>query len=166
MSGENLIIEDNVVVSMEYSLKIDKGREVSRADSTEPLEYIHGLGQIIPGLEKELSGMKIGDEKEVSLNPANGYGERRQEEIAEVSRESFPPHFEMTLGKAVSVQDRETGEELIGYITEIQSETVELDFNHPLAGKDLHFSIKILDLRPAGKEELAHGHVHGAGQAH
>ena len=166
MYEENLIIDNHIVVSMEYILKIDEGREVSRADSTEPLEYIHGLGHIIPGLEKELSGMKIGDQKDVYLDPADGYGERRQEEIAEVSRESFPPHFEITLGKAVSIQDRETGEEYIGYITEIKPETVELDFNHPLAGKELHFSVKILDLRPASEEEIAHGHVHRAGQAH
>lgn len=166
MSKENLVVEDNVVVSMAYSLKIDGGREVSKAESQEPLEYIHGQDQIIPGLETELSGMRIGDEKDVYLEAANGYGERKPDDVANVSREAFPPNLELEVGKGVSMKDQATGEQLVGYITEIQPETVELDFNHPLAGKDLHFSIKIVGIRPASQEELSHGHVHGEDQTH
>lgn len=160
MPQNNLTIEDNIVVSMEYILSIDDGKEVSRTSGDDPLVYVHGANQIISGLEKELYGLKVGDKKEVIIDPANGYGEHREEEVIEASNDTFPPEFELVVGKGVSVTNKETGEHFIGYIKEIQPETVVLDFNHPLAGKNLHFSVEIVELRLATEEEITHGHAH------
>jgi len=166
MTNENINVADNVVVSLAYVLSLDNGEEIDRAERTEPLEYIHGAGQIIPGLEKALVGSNTGDQMNVVLQPADGYGERNPQEVAEVDRKNFPSDLALSEGYPVSVTNRQSGEKMIAYISEIQSETVTLDFNHPLAGEVLHFSVEVLDLRYASKDELAHGHVHAPGADH
>jgi FKBP-type peptidyl-prolyl cis-trans isomerase SlyD len=166
MSEDRLIVADNMVVSMAYVLQIGDDQEVDRADKEEPLSYIHGQGQIIPGLEKELYGLALGDKKNVEVKPSEGYGEKRTEDIVEVDRNNFPPDFEIAVGRPVSVKNRDTGEEFLAYIHEISTETVSLDFNHPLAGETLQFSVEIVGLRDATEQELSHGHVHTKGADH
>ncbi len=166
MSESKLVVADNIVVSMVYVLHISDGQEIDRAESNDPLSYIHGLGQIIPGLERELYGMALGDKKSVVVQPADGYGERRPEEVVNVERKNFPPNFKVSIGKPVSVKNRESGEEFVAYIEDISPETVTLDFNHPLAGEMLRFSVEIVGLRNASKQELSHGHVHQEGTDH
>jgi len=160
MSSENLTVVDDVVVSMVYQLKLAEGDEIERSNANEPLEYIQGKGQIIPGLESELYGMSIGDEKEVTVQPVDGYGEWDADQVYEVSRDTIPSKLDLEIGKPLSVKNRETGNAKTAQIKDIQPGVVVLDFNHPLAGKTLQFNVEIVGLRTASEEELSHKHVH------
>jgi FKBP-type peptidyl-prolyl cis-trans isomerase SlyD len=166
MNDEMKKVDDEMVVSLEYVLRSDEGEEISRSEADEPLEYIHGQNQIIPGLEGSLYGMGVGDEKDVTVAPEKGYGERRAEEVVEVERDSFPPSFEFEEGRPVSVKDQQSGQTFRATILDVNPETVTLDFNHPLAGETLHFNVKVVGLRPATDEEISHGHVHNDDHEH
>ena len=166
MLSDKMVVGDNMIVSMNYVLKLKNGQEISRADGDEPLEFIQGLGQIIPGLEREVYGMAVGDSKEVSIKPTDAYGELTSDEIVEVARDNFPDSINLEVGEPISVRDRETGEDFVAYVSEVNDESVLLDFNHPLAGEELFFSVEIVGLRKASDEELAHGHVHQNGHHH
>lgn len=159
-------VTENMVVSLDYVLTLENGQEVDRSEDNAPLEYLHGHNNIIPGLESELEGLNIGDQKSVTVQPERGYGERNPEGVAEYPREVFPPSREMQVGEAIMMRDSESGEKFQAYITEIRPESVLLDFNHPLAGETLHFEVKIADLREPTEEELSHGHVHQPGHDH
>ena len=164
MSTEKMTVADNMVVSMDYTLTLDSGEVIDSSDGREPLEFLHGRGQIIPGLEKELYGMTVGDVKKVS--PAEGYGEMDDDAFQLYPRDSFPDDMELAEGMGLHMRDTESGQVIEAYIYEIRPDGVVLDFNHPLAGETLNFDVKIAGLRPATSEELAHGHAHGAGHAH
>jgi FKBP-type peptidyl-prolyl cis-trans isomerase SlyD len=166
MSDKNITVANDVVVSMAYALRINDGQLIDQSKDDAPLEYIQGAGQIIPGLEKELYGMNIGDEKEVQVKPVDGYGERDPDEVVEIPRQNLSESLELTVGKPLNVKDAESGEEFRAYVVKSNPETVTLDFNHPLAGRILNFHVKITNLRQATEEELAHRHVHGDNHAH
>jgi FKBP-type peptidyl-prolyl cis-trans isomerase SlyD len=166
MNDEKKTVNDEMVVSLEYVLRLDDGEEISRSEEDTPLEYIHGFDQIISGLENSLYGMGVGDEKDVTVAPEDGYGKHLPGEVIEVDRENFPSSFEFVEGKPISVKDQETGKAFTAKILDVHPETVTLDFNHPLAGEMLHFSVKVVGLRRATEEELSHGHVHDGGHAH
>ncbi|MGD8752905.1 MAG: peptidylprolyl isomerase [Anaerolineales bacterium] len=166
MNDKKKTVNDEMVVSLEYVLRLDDGEEISRSEDNAPLEYIQGLNQIISGLEKSLYGMGVGEEKDVTVAPEDGYGTYLPDEIIEVERESFPSSFEFVEGKPVSVKDQETGKNFTAKILEVHPESVTLDFNHPLAGETLHFSVKVVGLRNATEEELSHGHVHDGDHTH
>lgn len=151
-------VADDVVVSIDYTLTVD-GEVVDTTEGDEPLQFLQGHQNIIPGLERELTGMKIGDSKQVVVPPTEAYGEVDPENIIEVPRTEFPPEIPLEPGTELEVKNAD-GEVLSATIAEITSDTVKLDFNHPLAGKQLTFDVKIVDLRTATEEELAHGHVH------
>jgi FKBP-type peptidyl-prolyl cis-trans isomerase SlyD len=160
----NLIIQDGVVVTLEYTLTVD-GQVVDSSKSeegSEPIEFIQGEGQIIPGLESALYGMTVGDSKHVSVTAADGYGDLDDEAFADVPRAEFPPQIPMEIGVQLSLRD-ENGDEMDAIIASVGKDTVRLDFNHPLAGKDLTFDVTVADLREATEEELEHGHVHSDG---
>jgi FKBP-type peptidyl-prolyl cis-trans isomerase SlyD len=159
-------IVDDTVVSLDYSLRLDSGEEIDRSRDDEPLQFIQGYEQIIPGLENELYGMVIGEEKKVTISPEEGYGEYESENFVMMPRESFPPDMALVVGERLFVRDSESDQEYPAYIAEVGDDSVKLDFNHPLAGETLHFKVKIVALRDATDEELAHGHVHGPGHAH
>jgi FKBP-type peptidyl-prolyl cis-trans isomerase SlyD len=166
MNNEPLEVADQVVVSLEYVLRLDGGDEIERSDSDDPLEYLHGSGNIIPGLETALYGMTLGEEKEVMVRPAQGYGERDPDRVVEFSRNSFPSSVNLAVGEPLTVQDNKTGDSFRATIAEIRPETVLLDFNHPLAGETLNFQVKIAGLRNATEEEISHRHVHQPGGEH
>jgi FKBP-type peptidyl-prolyl cis-trans isomerase SlyD len=166
MSTEKLAIADNMVVSMDYTLRLDDGQVVDSSEGREPLMFLHGRGQIIPGLEKELYGMKTGDAKKVAVSPTEGYGESDDDAFQLYPRDMFPDDMELTEGMGLHMRDTESGQVVEAYIYEIRDDGVVLDFNHPLAGETLYFDVKIADVRPATSEELAHGHAHGAGHTH
>lgn len=166
MTDGNLIIGDNIVVSLDYVLRLDENREINRSKDDAPLEYLHGFNNIIPGLEKELDGMAVGDEKDVIVQPKLGYGERDPEKVVEFPRDSFPSSLTMEVGESVKMRDNNSGESLRAYVSELRTDTVLLDFNPPLAGETLYFHVKVADLREPTSEELTHGHVHGAGHDH
>jgi FKBP-type peptidyl-prolyl cis-trans isomerase SlyD len=166
MSGIITQVADNVVVSLDYVLRLDDKGEIDSSTDGSQLEYLHGHNNIIPGLEKELNGMAIGDEKDVVVQPNLGYGNRDPESVVEYPRDSFPPSLNLKVGEPVMMRDNESGESHRAYITELHEDTVLLDFNHPLAGETLHFSVKIAGLREPTSEELTHGHVHSDGHGH
>ena len=127
----------------------------------EPLGYIHGIGALIPGLEKELEGKGQGDKVLAVIPPADAYGEWEEQRQHVVSKAGFQGNEELTTGVRVQV---DTGQGVsIAVVTKIEDEAVTLDFNHPLAGQTLHFDVEILEVRDASAEELDHGHVHGPG---
>ncbi len=159
-SDTQITVQDETVVTLDYTLRVD-GEIIDSSDENEPIQFIQGLGQIIPGLEKNLYGMSIGESKTVIVPPREGYGEIDANAFADIPRSEFPKNIPLEPGVAIEVRDQR-GESMDAYIVAVNDKDVRLNFNHPLAGKELHFSIKILDLRSATEEELAHGHVHGS----
>lgn len=162
--SEAVKVADGLVVTMDYSLTVD-GELIDTSEGSEPIEFLQGTGGIIPGLERELYGMAIGDGKDVIVSAEEGYGEVDEEAHMDVPRQEFPAEIPLEIGTMLEMQDQD-GNPMHARITEVGAETVCLDFNHPLAGKELHFSIKIAGLRPATPEELDHGHVHEDGHTH
>jgi FKBP-type peptidyl-prolyl cis-trans isomerase SlyD len=156
--NEVLKIADGQVIEMEYTLQVD-GETIDTSAGHGPIEFIQGVGNIIPGLEQALYGMTVGESKDVVVAAADGYGEMDNEAYMEVPRDQFPEDVPMEVGTQIELHD-EAGHPMVARIDQVRDTTVRLDFNHPLAGKELHFSVKIAGLRPATEEELDHGHVH------
>lgn len=155
-----MIISENVVVLFHYSLTDENGNELDSSTDKDPLAYIHGHKNIIPGLEKELDGKKEGDVMVVTIEAAEAYGERQEQMIQEVPRASFQVE-EMTVGMRFEAQTPNGPVSVV--VTNVTDDMVTVDGNHPLAGKDLTFDVKIDSVREATEEELEHGHVHGPG---
>ena len=151
-------IQDDVVVSLEYTLQAE-GEIVDSTGEDEHIQFIQGHGQIIPGLESQLYGMSGGESKEVTVPPDEAYGILDEEALGTVPRDEFPPDMPLEKGVALQLRD-EDGEVFDAYVKSVDKKSVEINLNHPLAGKELHFSVKVLDLRPASEDEIAHGHVH------
>ncbi|MCB0394471.1 MAG: peptidylprolyl isomerase [Bdellovibrionales bacterium] len=147
------------VVEFEYTLKNDKGEVIESSVGGPGVFYLHGHGGIIPGLESEMSGMSVGANKSVAVEPAQAYGEYDSALVRKVKKEELKgiPHLEV--GLQLEGSDGENFQ--VFTVTSIEDENVTLDGNHPLAGQKLHFEVKILNVRAATAEELAHGHVHG-----
>ena len=157
-------VKDGLVVSMEYKLTVE-GEVLDSSDEAGPLQFLVGYGNIIPGLENEMMGMKIGDSKDVTVQPADGYGEFEDDAFMDVPRSEFPADMELEEGMELHVTDEE-GNHQAAYIAEFDDKTVKLDFNHPLAGAVLEFNVKVVALREPTEEELDHGHVHEDGGHH
>ena len=159
-----LKVEEGQVVAMEYTLKVD-GEVADTSEGREPLEYVHGAGNIIPGLEQELLGMEIGESKKVVVAAADAYGEEDEKAFMDVPRDQFPKEIPMEVGTELQVQNQ-AGQPMYARIVQVKDTSVRLDFNHPLAGKELHFSVKVVGVRDATQEEQEHGHVHKPGHTH
>ncbi len=158
-------VQNGVVVSMEYTLKID-GEVIDSSEGHDPLEFLTGHGNIISGLESEMIGMKVGESKNVVVPPADGYGEYDEEAFLDVPKNQFPADMPVEEGLELTVRD-DSGEGRYARIESVKGETVRLNFNHPLAGDELHFNVKVVNLREPTEEELDHGHVHqGDGHHH
>jgi FKBP-type peptidyl-prolyl cis-trans isomerase SlyD len=154
-------IAQDVVVSLHYKLTLDDGSVADESEADEPLEYLHGYGNIVPGLERELEGMGITESRKVTVEPADAYGEIEPDGEIEVDREAFPSDMHPEEGMPIQIED-EHGDLQVAFIKEVVGDTVILDLNHPLAGERLHFEVTVTGLRAATSEELLHGHVHGA----
>ena len=154
----NKTVQDNLVVTLDYKLIVEDEMLESTEDG-EPILFIQGIGQIIPGLENALYGMEVGDQKTVVIQPENAYGEYDPESLQDAKKEEFSEEVPLDVGTFLDLEDDE-GDILSAQIIAAEEDTVTLDFNHPLAGKTLTFEITVTDLRPASKEELEHGHVH------
>lgn len=157
-------VQDGLVVSMDYKLTVD-GEVLDSSEDAGPLQFLAGYGNIVPGLEREMAGMKIGESKDVVVAPADGYGEFDDEAFMEVPRNEFPTDLQLEEGIELNVTD-EDGQNQYARVENITDESVRLDFNHPLAGAELHFTVKVVALRDPTKEELDHGHVHEEGHNH
>ncbi len=160
-----MTVQDGMVVSLDYSLRLDAGDVIDSSSDGEPLEFLQGAGQIISGLEQALYGMAVGDEKQVTVAPVDGYGEMDPSGVQFFPASNFPEGMELEVGMALQAQDQ-SGHVYTVYVSEVQEDGVLLDFNHPLAGETLHFQARIAGLRPATAEELAHGHAHAHGHSH
>ncbi len=158
------LIADDVVVSLDYTLTVDS-EVIDTSEGSEPIQFLQGHGNIIPGLEQALYGMKTGEKKEVIVTAADGYGELDPEAYSDVPRKEFPPQIPMEVGIELEIKDQ-SGDVLEARIDMVNEDTVRLDFNHPLAGKQLNFSVQVVALRQPSAEELEHGHVHMPGHAH
>ena len=159
-----LKVQDGQVVLMNYTLKVD-GEVLDTSVGHEPLEFLQGAGNIIPGLEQELYGMGIGESKNVVVAPEEGYGTIDPEAFVEVPKEDFPPTIPLEVGVELQVTNQD-GQPLSARIDSVSDDSVKLDFNHPLAGKELRFEVTIVGLRDATDEENEHGHAHGGGHHH
>ncbi len=157
-------IQEGQVVSMEYSLQVD-GKVVDSSDGDEPLEFLVGFDNIIEGLEDEMLSMKVGESKKVIVSPEDGYGEYDDEAFMDVPRSEFPADMPVKPGLEMEVTDEE-GNPMYARIEAVKGDQITLNFNHPLAGKELHFSVKVLSIRDATEEELEHGHAHTNGGHH
>ncbi|MFC1960753.1 peptidylprolyl isomerase, partial [Chloroflexota bacterium] len=140
-------VQKGVVVSIEYILKLDDG-EMLDETSGDPLLYLHGADNIVPGLEQALEGMALHEQKNVTVKPDGGYGVHDPEDIDTVPRSVFPPEVELDEGVMITLQDEE-GNIFDATVLEVTEEDVTMDFNHPLAGETLHFAVTIVGLRPA-----------------
>jgi FKBP-type peptidyl-prolyl cis-trans isomerase SlyD len=157
-------VQNDVVVSMEYTLHVD-GEKIDSSEGQDPLQFLVGYGNIISGLEHEMMGMKIGDTRDVVVPPAEAYGEFDEDAFMDVPRGQFPKDMPLEEGLELTVRD-DTGQSRYARIEAIEGENVTLNFNHPLAGDELHFNVKVVGLREPTAEELEHGHVHQNGGHH
>jgi len=155
-------IEANKVVTMNFTLTDDTGNILDSTEQGGPFSYIAGKGMVLPKLEEAVSIMMIGTKKQLKLVAKDGYGEYNEDAVQAVGKENFPEDFILEAGMEYMASNPD-GVQMPFIITNVEDETVTVDFNHPLAGKNLHFDLELIDVRDATAEELAHGHVHGAG---
>ena len=158
-----MTVENGKVVSFHYTLTKAQG-DVLDQSQEHPMPYLHGAGNIIPGLEKELAGKKVGDKLTVNVPAAEAYGEYHEQLVNDVPREAFQGVDQIEPGMQFQANTPE-GVQVIT-VKAVNGETVTVDANHPLAGQDLNFDVEIVEVREATEEESAHGHVHGVGGHH
>ena len=166
MSSSSLpvAIAKDVVVSMHYKLSDHAGELIESSFEAEPMPYLHGYGNIIPGLEAELEGASVGDKLTVTVAPKDGYGERIEQMVQVVPREAFQGVEEIVPGMQFQAETDQGPRSVT--VTGVNDKEVTVDGNHPLAGVTLVFEVEVMALRLASKEELSHGHVHGPGGHH
>ena len=161
---EEKIVKNNLVVAIDYTLTVD-GEMIDSSEGREPLEFLQGVGNIISGLEREMLGMGIDESKDVLVAPSDGYGETDEEAFMEIPSNQFPENIPVEVGTELEAQNEE-GEPVYARIEKVENNLALLNFNHPLAGKELHFAVKVVAIREPSEEELAHGHVHHEGHVH
>jgi len=160
-----MLIAANKAVSIEYTLTNDAGEVIDSSAGGAPLVYLQGAGNIIPGLEKALEGKQVGDDLDVAIEPEDAYGEYAAELVSTLSRSMFEGVDELEVGMQFHAS-APAGQMQIVTIRDLDGDDVTVDGNHPLAGQRLHFKVKVVDIRDASQEEVAHGHVHGEGGHH
>jgi len=167
----DLPIEPNTHVVVDYELRGDDGDllDASESDDGEPIEYVHGYGMLVPGLEAALAGLKAGDERDVVVPAAAGYGEHDEDLVLEVNRSEFPDPSKVEVGHEF-VAESPDGDEIAMHVVEVRDDVVVVDANHPLAGVTLRYHVKVREVRAATEAEVeraaaelddAHEHVHG-----
>lgn len=155
------MITDQKVVSLNYTVKDTEGQVIDSSEGAAPLVYLHGQGNIIPGLEAALVGKAPGEEFGVTVEPADAYGEYNEEILQVVPRKAFEGVENIETGMVFTAQAQNGPVQLT--VAKVDGDDITVDPNHPLAGKTLHFSGSVIEVREATAEELAHGHVHGEG---
>lgn len=157
-------IAANAVVSIHYRLTNASGEQLDSSEGQDPLAYLHGASNIIPGLENALSGKVVGDKLSVTVEPEEGYGPVKEELIQDVDRANFEGIDVIEPGMQFMAQTP-WGQQPVT-VVKVEEDTITLDGNHPLAGQTLSFDVEVVEVRAATEEELSHGHVHGAGGHH
>jgi FKBP-type peptidyl-prolyl cis-trans isomerase SlyD len=156
-----IIIGDDKVVSFHYKLKDSDGTINENSQGGSPVVYLHGRDAIVPGLETQLKGKKSGEKFTATVPPEQGYGERNEAAVQRVPLKHLATRGPIEVGQMVVVNTREGGRQ--ARVLKVGHFNVDLDLNHPLAGKTLTFEIEVVDVRDATQEELTHGHAHGPG---
>jgi FKBP-type peptidyl-prolyl cis-trans isomerase SlyD len=157
-------IAQNSVVTIHYTLKDDAGEVIDSSREGDPIAYLHGHGNLVPGLERELDGKNTGDKVNVSVAPEQGYGEYDKNLVQQVPRRALQGIANIKVGLRLQAQTPQGPRAVV--VTRLVGDMVTIDGNHPLAGKNLNFDVEITDVREATEEELSHGHVHGEGGHH
>lgn len=157
-------IGDQKVVTLHYTLTDNDGKVIDKSEDGS-FAYLHGASNIIPGLEDALTGKSAGEEMSVSVSPEQAYGVRDESMLQQVPKNMFEDASQIAVGTQFHAQGP-NGEMLVVSVMEVQEEHVVVDGNHPLAGVELNFDVKIVDVRDASEEEMEHGHVHGPGGHH
>jgi FKBP-type peptidyl-prolyl cis-trans isomerase SlyD len=161
MTSDSTIISDDSVVTFHYKLRDDTGTFNESSEDGSPVVYMHGHNNIVPGLEKELAGKKSGDKLTATVTPEDGYGQRNENAVQRVPLKHLATKGPIAVGQMVVVNTREGGRQ--ARVLKVGHFNVDLDLNHPLAGRTLTFDIEIVEVRAASDEERAHGHAHGPG---
>ena len=156
-----MIVADKKVVSFHYTLTNAAGKELESTRERQPMTYLHGAHNIIPGLEKALIGKVVGDCFQVTVEPADAYGEHRPGNIQRIPAKHFRDPRRLEPGQAVSIQTQRGPVQ--ASVVKVGRFNVDVDTNHPLAGQTLTFDVEVTAVRDATDEEISHGHVHGAG---
>ena len=157
-------ITDKLAVSIHYILTNTSGEQLDNSRDEDPMVYLHGFGQIIPGLESALSGKIVGDKFVVTVPAADAYGERRDDMLQVVPMTMFEDVGKVEEGMQFHA-DASQGVSVVT-VTKVDGEDVTIDGNHPLAGEELTFDVEVMDIRPATEDELSHQHIHGEGCNH
>lgn len=152
------------VISIEYTLTDAQGTELDTSRGRGPFAYIHGTGNIIPGLEAALEGKTAGDQVNAVIPPEKGYGARDEGLVQELARSQFDTEDEIQVGMQFHAMS-ESGPRVVTVVG-VNADNVTIDGNHPLAGVTLHFDVTVKEIRDATSEELSHGHVHGPDDHH
>lgn len=165
-------IGNQKVVSLTYELREEneQGELIQKVDADRPFVYLFGVGGLLPKFEQNLEGLAAGDRFSFGMTAEESYGEHTDEAIIDLDKKIFEMDGEidedlLTIGNQITMQDNH-GNPLEGIVLEVTDDTVKMDFNHPLAGLDLHFSGEILEVRQASADELSHGHAHGPHDHH
>ena len=159
---DTILIGKDTVVTFHYTLKNKEGEVLDSSEGSDPLVYLHGYSQIVPGLEGALVGKTSGVSLQVTVSPADGYGERRDEMVITLPRTQGNLPEDIEIDFIVELVSPE-GEELPARVVKLTETEITLDANHPLAGETLFFDVQLTDVRVATAEEVSHGHVHGPG---
>lgn len=157
-------IADRCVAYFHYTLTNDAGEVIDSSEGREPLPYLHGKGNIVPGLEKALEGKQAGDKLNVVVSPEEGYGPHVESLVQVVPKSAFQGVPNVEPGMQFQAESNMGPVSVV--ITAVEGDNVTVDGNHPLAGETLHFAVEITQVREASVEEVLHGHVHGAGGHH
>lgn len=157
-------ISKNKVASIDYTLTGPEGQVLDSSQGRGPLSYLHGASNIIPGLEKELEGKVAGDSLTVSVPAAQAYGAHDPQMVQAVPRSNFKGIAKIEAGMQFEARTADGGR--VVTVVKVDEENVTVDANHPLAGMDLKFEVKVVEVREATVEEMQHGHAHGAGGHH
>jgi FKBP-type peptidyl-prolyl cis-trans isomerase SlyD len=152
-------IADGMVVSLAYTLADAEGTLLDEATREDPMLYLHGHDNVVPGLERELTGKSVGDKVSAVVLPKDGYGEKRSRGAQPVPRDAFPEDAEIEPGMMFVTEER--GEPVPLWVVRADDTTVWVETDHPLAGQELHFDVEVLAIRKGTAPELEHGHPHG-----
>ncbi|NOT77206.1 MAG: peptidylprolyl isomerase [Cyclobacteriaceae bacterium] len=153
-------ISKHKVAAIHYTLTDNKGKVLDSSEGREPLYYLHGEGNLIPGMEEGLEGQEKGKKLKLKISPEKGYGVRDDKMMQKVPRSAFQGE------KVEKGMQFQTDSGAVVTVTEISLDSVTVDANHPLAGVELNFDVEVMEVRDASEDEIAHGHVHGPGGAH
>jgi FKBP-type peptidyl-prolyl cis-trans isomerase SlyD len=152
-------VEDKLIVSIHYKLTDGGGNEIDSSSGGDPLDYLHGADNIVPGLERELTGKSAGDRVQVTVAPEDGYGPVHDELVQKLEREVLQGVDEIEPGMQFEAKSPD-GEARVVTVKEVGDDGITVDANHPLAGVTLHFDVTVESIREATEKELAHGHAH------